>query len=171
MQHVFDEERRSVPLFKAIFPRLQLIVGTVLGLKRTSNMIRDIFWTPFDNRFSRLLGRIRDHQELFDREMTLDNQKAVERKLDRTLNGMLKMEQHVASKQPEKETNLEEAVKNQKKENERLESVIKRYFYKLEEEIRSVKEQQRSESDHIAAEEMKALSKYYASGWTGSSQH
>jgi hypothetical protein len=134
-------------------------------------MIRDIFWTRFDNRFSKLLGRLRDHQELFDREMTLDNQKAIELKLDRTLDGILKKEKDAASKQSGRKTDIAEAVKNQKEEDERIESVITAYFSKLEEGIRSIQERRESESDRIAAEERKTLTKRFALGGTGSLHH
>jgi len=126
-------------------------------------MIRDLFWTPFDSRFSKLLDRLRDHQELFDSEMMLDSQKAVERKLDRTLNNLRKQESNAAAKQLESEKNIAEAVK------ERLERTISTHFSKLEERIRSTKEQQENESARIAAEETNALSKCHSIpelGWS-----
>ena len=44
--------------------------------------MRDLFWTPFDARFAGMLERLRDHQELFDIELRMENQKALEVSMD-----------------------------------------------------------------------------------------
>ena len=54
-----------------------------IGRRHTVNVVRDLFWTPFDIRFSSLLDRLRDHQELVDVELRLENQKALDVSIDR----------------------------------------------------------------------------------------
>lgn len=48
------------------------------GIRFHAGVIRDLFWTPFDTRFGSLLDRLRDHQELFEIEVRLEDQKAQE---------------------------------------------------------------------------------------------
>lgn len=48
------------------------------GIRFHAGVIRDLFWTPFDTRFGSLLDRLRDHQELFDIEVRLEERKAQE---------------------------------------------------------------------------------------------
>ncbi|KAI9830344.1 MAG: hypothetical protein M1819_005725 [Sarea resinae] len=50
---------------------------------KRGDVIRQIFWKPFDNRFSDLLDRLRDHQELFDIEIKLEDQQALTRFIDK----------------------------------------------------------------------------------------
>jgi P2-related tail formation protein len=47
------------------------------------SVIRDLFWTPFDVRFHLLLERLRDHQELFELEVKVENEKALKRFTDK----------------------------------------------------------------------------------------
>jgi hypothetical protein len=48
------------------------------GARHTISVVRDLFWKPFDVRFGDLLERLRDHQELFDIELRIENHKALE---------------------------------------------------------------------------------------------
>ena len=34
-----------------------------------ARIIQDLFWTPFDTRFSKTLGRLMEHRKLFEREL------------------------------------------------------------------------------------------------------
>ena len=47
--------------------------------------MRDLFWTPFDVRFSGLLDRLRDHQELFDIELRLEDSEAFEESMNNVM--------------------------------------------------------------------------------------
>ena len=133
-----------------------------LGFRRTSKMLRDLFWTPFDSRFSKLLDRLQTHQELFDSEMLLDHYKMTEEKLCRTLETVLKLKEETTTTRTEHGSNAQSIVKGletQKDHNARLESSIIVHFSKVEEGIRSIKEQQDTEGARMMIEEMKALSK------------
>jgi hypothetical protein len=48
------------------------------GKRHTVSVVRDLFWKPFDVRFGELLECLHDHQELFDIELRIENQKAIE---------------------------------------------------------------------------------------------
>jgi hypothetical protein len=153
-----------------------------LGFRRTSKMLRDLFWTPFDSRFSKLLNRLQTHQELFDSEMSLDHYKMTEEKLCRTLETVLKLKEErttttttaaaaaaaaaaeaaTATTETEHESNAESIIKaleTQKGHNAKLESSIIEHFSKVEVGIRTIKEQQDTEGARFIVEEMKALSK------------
>jgi hypothetical protein len=133
-----------------------------LGFRRTSKMLRDLFWTPFDSRFSKLLDRLQTHQELFDSEMSLDHYKMTEEKLCRTLETVLKLKEETTTTTTEHGSNAQSIVKaleTQKDHNARLGSSIIVHFSKVEEGIRTIKEQQDTEGARIMIEEMKALSK------------
>ena len=54
-----------------------------LGNRYKINVVRDLFWTPFDVRFSGLLDRLREHQELVDIELRIENQKALDASVKR----------------------------------------------------------------------------------------
>ena len=54
-----------------------------IGNRHRINVVRDLFWTPFDVRFSGLLDRLRDHQELVDIELRIENQKALNLSVER----------------------------------------------------------------------------------------
>ena len=54
-----------------------------VGNRHRVNVVRDLFWTPFDVRFSGLLERLREHQELVDIELRIENQKALDDSLDK----------------------------------------------------------------------------------------
>lgn len=49
------------------------------GSRHSITVIRDLFWKPFDSRFGGLLDRLQDHQELFDIELRLEDQGALDR--------------------------------------------------------------------------------------------
>jgi hypothetical protein len=49
------------------------------GSRHSIAVIRDLFWKPFDSRFGALLDRLQDHQELFDIELRLEDQGALDR--------------------------------------------------------------------------------------------
>ena len=53
-----------------------------IGNRYRINVVRDLFWTPFDVRFSGLLDRLREHQELVDIELRIENQKALDVSVD-----------------------------------------------------------------------------------------
>ena len=49
------------------------------GVRYKLSVIKDLFWTPFDVRFSNLLGRLSKHQELYELELSLaDRQELLE---------------------------------------------------------------------------------------------
>jgi hypothetical protein len=133
----------------------------VKGLRYTASVIRDLFWTPFDVRFSKLLGRLHDHQQLFDCEMRLEDQKFLERRLDRTLESIIK------SKECDQRSrkSVEENLFKQREANEHLEFEMASRFEKLENGIRALQQLHQSEKRHFEAEGSKKLSMCTYTSW------
>ena len=63
--------------------------------RHTFNVVRDLFWTPFDARFSSMLERLRDHQELFDIELRIENQKAIEKSMDAIYDEIVRIKEQI----------------------------------------------------------------------------
>jgi hypothetical protein len=84
----------------------------------------DLFWKPFDARFSKLLERLQSHQALFNSEVQLEESKFVEFQFRRR------------EKDAKITKDMLENIKNQLKElqaeNKQKESVLAGQFQKLE---------------------------------------
>jgi hypothetical protein len=83
------------------------------GERHKFNVIRDLFWTPFDNRFNSLLERLRDHQELFELEMRFENEKSFKLFIDKAERFIDKADelieyQNEQKNNPKERKNLEE---------------------------------------------------------------
>ena len=79
-----------------------------IGRRHTVNVVRDLFWRPFDIRFSSLLDRLRDHQELVDVELRLENQKALDVSIDKIYQQITEVQIQLRSYQTSLDATLKE---------------------------------------------------------------
>lgn len=85
----FNSARRLVEYLGAneevrnLIEWLDLIYWSSTGSKYTPSIIADVFWKPFDLRFSALLSRLQSHREVFQNEVQLEESKWTELQHDK----------------------------------------------------------------------------------------
>ena len=73
-----------------------------------ARIIRDIFWTPFDTRFSKTLERLKEHRNLFDRELDyVYNEEILSQhvKIDQEIQGNSLFRQEMEDERKERQRN------------------------------------------------------------------
>jgi len=68
LQNVFYKEQRQRDLNQN---PVSILANATIGMRDKARQILDVFWTPFDIRFSNILDRLSKHEKLLELEWTI----------------------------------------------------------------------------------------------------
>ena len=77
---------------------INLLIGTP-GMFYKARILQELFWTPFDRRFSEILKRLKEHSHLYERDLdfvynedTLRTHSKIDREIQENSNHRQKMD-------------------------------------------------------------------------------